>query len=171
MQQETKDKWFGHYLSILGGVSALATICLTILSDFTDMKIIYLAAGIVFLFTGVVGTLFFAIFLCQRANYWKNYRLLNEVQVFLIEKITKHSHDYYYPKKSPFAKRKYGADFWALIVEDITVTICFTIGVAFMLASYGLKNVIILTISFWVSFIFFLALFFIYKIYEKRNKI
>lgn len=171
MQQETKDEWFGHYLSILGGVSALTTVCLTILNNTVDMEIIYCVAGIAFLFTGVVGGLFFSIFLCQRANYWKNYKLLNELQILLIKKIMKHTHDYYYPKRNPFAKRKHGADFWAVIVEDIMVAICFAIGTVFIMAAYGSEKVLIVEIALLVFLITSFVLFLVYKIYEKHNKI
>ena len=74
MQQETKDTWFGHYLSIIAGVSALSTICLAVLQDSADIKEIYFFVGVAFIFTGVLGYFFFWIFLCQRSNYWKNYK-------------------------------------------------------------------------------------------------
>ena len=171
MQQETKDTWFGHYLSIIAGVSALSTICLAVLQDSADIKEIYFFVGVAFIFTGVLGYFFFWIFLCQRSNYWKNYKLLNEIQILLIELTTKRKYSYFYPIKDPFAKRKCGADFYASIVENLMISICCIVGTLFLLLSYNFKHLSILIISVCIFLVVFVILFRTYLIFEKKNKI
>lgn len=33
LQQEVRDRWFGHYLTIIGALTALATLCLKIFEN------------------------------------------------------------------------------------------------------------------------------------------
>ena len=171
MQQESKDAWFGHYLAIIAGVAAFATVCLTVFEDTIKVEILYLISGIAILFTGLIGYLFFWIFLCQRANYWKNYKLLNEIQIMLIEKTIQKPYGYFYPSNAPFAKRKHGADFYASVVENILVSICLSLGSIFIMLSIELKNNFIYGIAVIVFTFSFGILYFVYKNFEKKNKI
>ncbi len=171
MQQESKDAWFGHYLSIIAGVAAITTICLSVFEDTIKIEILYFIAGVAILFTGLIGYLFFWIFLCQRANYWKNYKLLNEVQIILIEKTIKKPYNYYYPSNSPFAKRKHGADFYASVLENIMVSICLAVGILFIMLSFKLKSVYICSITIFSFILSFGLLYFMFKNFEKKNKI
>lgn len=171
MQQESKDAWFGHYLAIIAGVAAFATVCLTVFEDTIKIEIFYLISGIAILFTGLIGYLFFWIFLCQRANYWKNYKLLNEIQIMLIEKTIQKPYEYFYPLNAPFAKRKHGADFYASVVENILVSMCLALGSIFIMLHIRLKNIFICSIAVIIFIVSFSILYFMYKNFEKKNKI
>lgn len=171
MQQESKDMWFGHYLSIIAGVAAFTTICLKVFEGSIKIEILYFIAGIAVTFTGLIGYLFFWIFLCQRSNYWKNYKLLNELQIMLIEKTAKKPYDYYYPTNAPFAKRKHGADFYASLVENIIVSICLSVGSVFLMLSFNIKSIYILMTILIVFFVSFSILFYMFKNFEKKNKV
>lgn len=171
MQQESKDVWFGHYLSIIAGVAAFTTICLTVFEDSIKIEILYFISGIAVSFTGLIGYLFFWIFLCQRLNYWKNYKLLNELQIILIEKTIRKSYDYYYPANTPFSKRKQGADFYAAIVENIIVSICLSVGSLFFMLSFNVKSENIFVVVLIVFLISFITLICVFKNFEKKNKV
>lgn len=171
MQQESKDAWFGHYLAIIAGVAAFATVCLTVFEDTFQAEVLYLVSGIAILFTGLIGYLFFWIFLCQRANYWKNYKLLNEIQIILIEKTIQKPYGYFYPSNAPFAKRKHGADFYASIVENILVSMCLTFGSIFIMLSMTLNHNVICAFAAAIFLFSFGVLYEMYKNFEKKNKI
>ena len=170
MQQESKEVWFGHYLSILAGVAALSTICLTVF-DKVKIEVLYLITGSAFLFTGICGFIFFRIFLCQRANYWKNYKLLNELQIYLIEETLNKEYTYFYAQKEPYAKRKHGADFYAMIIEDIMVSICFGIATVFFMLSIGCNESVIIGVTAMIFGVVAILLFLIYIKFERNNRI
>lgn len=169
MQQESKDLWFGHYLSILAGVSALSTIIFSVFKEI-DMRILYIIAGSAFFFTGVMGFVFFKIFLCQRANCWKNYQLMNDIQIKLIEQVLNKQHSFYYSTMDPFAKRKHGADFYAVIVEVLMISICFGISIVFTMLVLKANIISIIICSCVVFGVVALILFKIFLKYEKNNK-
>ena len=80
LQQEVRDRWFGHYLTIIGSLTALATLCLKLFENTVKKKILYMFLGLMFLFASSLGILFFILYLCQRKNYKQTYNYLSVVQ-------------------------------------------------------------------------------------------
>lgn len=48
LQQEVRDRWFGHYLTIIGALTALATLCLKLFESTVKKEILYLFLGLMF---------------------------------------------------------------------------------------------------------------------------
>ena len=65
LQQEVRDRWFGHYLTIIGSLTALATLCLKLFENTVKKKILYMFLGLMFLFLSSLLILFFFLYLCH----------------------------------------------------------------------------------------------------------
>ena len=170
IQQEIRDKWMELYLAIFGGVSAFATVALTFLDDILEVVQLECILGIVFIFTGIVGFLFYLLFLCQRRNYKMHYKVLNEIQRKIIgQYLTKNYEEYYQLDKIPFKKVKKGADFYASLIHNSIVVTCFMIGVAFIFAGFVCEKTKIIKGSLGVGIVIEIALRKIYKDFEKSE--
>ena len=89
---------------------SFATFTLAFFDDVVTMKRLEQILGIIFAITGVIGIVFFLLFLNQRVNYKLHYKVLNEIQKVVIEKYLSNNYEYYYPsKRSPFRKFKKGS--------------------------------------------------------------
>lgn len=170
MQQEMKNSWFGHFLMIIGGVSAFATLLLSLLNAESMKKGIYVITGIAFLIVGIIGLLFLNVFLYQRANYWKNYKIMNELQIELIQRITGKHYRYYYPQQ-PFQKRKRGADYYVGLLERMIVGICIAASSFLIMTAYNIQFIITTIISVLLFIILMIVLSIHYRRFEQKNKL
>lgn len=111
-QQDVRDKWMEIYLSIVGGVSVFATFTLAFFTETIRIMDLYRVLGAIFFLTGILGLLFYMLFLAQRANYKLHYRVLDEIQKIVINTYLAQPYGVYYPtNRTPFKKFKHGADF------------------------------------------------------------
>lgn len=137
LQQEVRDRWFGHYLTIIGSLTALATLCLKLFENTVKKKILYMFLGLMFLFASSLGILFFILYLCQRKNYKQTYNYLSVVQNEMFKSMS------YIPKKlyekSTFTTRRRGADFYTLLIQSLIDAVMFSIGILFLLISQSIK--------------------------------
>ena len=167
-QQEVRDTWFGHYLSIIGAVSGLATITFAVFSERLDLKKLEIFLGIIFFITGLVGVLFYLLFLSQRVNYKMHYCVLNELQKKLAKSNLKKSYNYYYPEqRTPFKKLKRGSDFFASLIQRALITVCATTGCALVCLGLNRSIIFIIVLSIIVAIVFLICLGLLYNAYER----
>lgn len=137
-QQETRDKWFEHYLTVVGAVVGFATIVFAVFSEAWNIVFLQLVLGGIFILTGFLGILFYFLFLAQRVNYKMHYRVLNELQHKFASQFLEKPYSYYYPiKRTPFVKLKYGADFYASLIQRLLVSFCVLIGITLLMLGFA----------------------------------
>lgn len=167
-QQEARDNWFGHYLSIVGVVSGFATVMLAAFSEKWNLKLIEICLGAIFLVTGVVGILFYFLFLTQRVNYKMHYRVLNELQEKFAKTYLKNPYTDYYPTtRTPFKKLRYGADFFASLIQRLLIALCATVGCVLLGLGLSYPYKIICLVSVVVGIVFLFGLTVLHRAYEK----
>ncbi len=137
LQQEVRDRWFGHYLTIIGSLTALATLCLKLFENTVKKKILYMFLGLMFLFASSLGILFFILYLCQRKNYKQTYNYLSVVQNEMFKSMSQIPKKLY--EKSTFTTRRRGADFYTLLIQSLIDAVMFSIGIFFLLISQSIK--------------------------------
>lgn len=137
LQQEVRDRWFGHYLTIIGSLTALATLCLKLFENTVKKKILYMFLGLMFLFASSLGILFFILYLCQRKNYKQTYNYLSVVQNEMFKSMSHIPKKLY--EKSTFTTRRRGADFYTLLIQSLIDAVMFSIGILFLLISQSIK--------------------------------
>lgn len=167
-QQEARDNWFGHYLTIVGSVVGFATIVFAVFSESWNITILQIALGCIFILTGLLGILFYFLFLAQRVNYKLHYRVLNELQYDFASRYLKEPYSFYYlSKRTPFKKLKFGADFYASLIQRLLVSFCALIGIALLMLGFG-KTICQTILAGAVAFIAVLVLLtIIHRMYEK----
>ena len=100
LQQETRDKWMELYFAIFAGVATFATFALTFFSNKLKMEQLECIVGIVFILTGVIGMIFYLLFLCQRLNYKLHYKVLSEIQRKIVVQYLSKPYETYYQEVS-----------------------------------------------------------------------
>lgn len=169
IQQEARDKWMEIYLLIVGGVITFATFTLAFFTDIIGLKDLYLILGLIFMLTGILGVIFYLLFLSQRINYKLHYKVLSEIQQIVIKEHLSKSYEEYYPlDRSPFKKFKRGADFYASVIQNVIILICFVISCFFFLLHFELTKNYIICICILCAFVLELLLRFLYNIFEKK---
>lgn len=169
IQQETRDKWMEIYLSIVGGVATFATFTLAFFTDIIGLKDLYLILGLIFILTGILGIFFYLLFLSQRINYKLHYKVLAEIQQIVIsEHLSKPYEEYYPADRSPFKKFKRGADFYASVIQNIVILVCFGVSCLFFLLYLDLAPKRIIVVSILCTAGLELILRFLYYIFEKK---
>ena len=167
-QQEIRDNWFGHYLTIVGSVLGFATIVFTVFSESWNITILQIALGCIFILTGLLGILFYFLFLAQRVNYKLHYRILNELQYEFATRFLKEQYSFYYPsKRTPFKKLKFGADFFASFIQRLLVSFCTMIGSALLLLGFGKTICQVIPIGVLTFIVMLVLLKIIHRMYEK----
>ncbi len=167
IQQETRDKWMEIYLSIVGGVATFATFTMAFFTETIAMNELYLVLGTIFLFTGVLGIIFYLLFLCQRVNYKLHYKVLYEIQKIVIDEYLSNSYDVYYPtNRTPFKKFKRGADFYASIIQNLIIVSCFVLSSLFFSMGLSKSKRYIAVVCIFVAIIIEFILRVLYKLYE-----
>lgn len=169
IQQEARDKWMEIYLLIVGGVATFATFTLAFFTDIIGLKDLYLILGSIFMLTGILGIFFYLLFLSQRINYKLHYKVLSEIQQIVIREYLSKSYEEYYPTdRSPFKKFKRGADFYASVIQNIVILICFIVSCLFFLLYMDLAKKSIIVVCFLCALGMELILRFLYNIFEKK---
>ena len=169
IQQETRDKWMEIYLLIVGGVATFATFTLAFFTAIIKLKDLYLILGAIFMLTGLLGIFFYLLFLCQRINYKLHYKVLSEIQKIVIEQYLSKSYEEYYPTdRSPFKKFKRGADFYASVIQNVVILVCFVVSCWFFLLYIDLEKKYIIVICFLCALGLESILRFLYNIFEKK---
>ncbi len=167
-QQDSRDKWMEIYLSIVGAVSVFATFTLAFFTETIGIVELYRILGAIFFLTGILGILFYMLFLSQRVNYKLHYKVLDEIQRIVIKTYLIHPYDVYYPtNRTPFKKFKRGADFFASIIQNVIIVVCFVIGCIFLFMSFELSAHHIAIICTCVGMILEGVLRYLYNSYEK----
>lgn len=168
LQQETRDKWMELYFAIFAGVATFATFALTFFSNKLKMEQLECIVGIVFILTGVIGMIFYLLFLCQRLNYKLHYKVLSEIQrKIVVQYLSKPYETYYQENRSPFKKFKKGADFYASLIQNVIIVACFAIGFIFIMISLQMKKVIIVSGCLVIVLIMESILRVVYNSFEK----
>lgn len=168
LQQEARDKWMEFYLAIFGGVATFATFALTFLDDRLDLCQLERIIGATFILAGIIGFVFYLLFLCQRINYKMHYKVLDEIQRKIVSQyLSRPYNEYYQVNRSPFKKFKKGADFYASIIYNLVIVACFMIGIVFLLISCQIKVKNIIYICSGISIIFEAILRWLYNRFEK----
>ena len=169
IQQEARDKWMEIYLLIVGGVATFATFTLAFFTDIIELKDWYLILGSIFMLTGILGIFFYLLFLSQRINYKLHYKVLSEIQRIVIREYLSKPYEEYYPTdRSPFKKFKRGADFYASVIQNIVILVCFVVSCLFFLLYLDLPKKSIIVVCFLCVYVLDLMLRFLYNIYEKK---
>lgn len=169
MQQEVRDRWFGHYLSIVGGVVAFSTFTLSFFDDVVSKDNLCLVLSFIFFLTGILGTVFYFLFLNQRKNYQMHYKLLKELQKTIVIEGLKKSYDSFYNNRLPFKKLNFGADFYASLIQNIINTACYECCIFFIL-TYLKKNIYFRLLCCLLILVVLVAVFqYIYYLFEKHS--
>lgn len=136
LQQEVRDRWFGHYLTIIGSVVAFSTLVLKIFESSISIEILLYIASFAFGLAGVLGVLFYILYQCQRHNYKKLYKLMEELQCKIISccEVDYSGIDMLFKRKGK------GADFYTLLIQNILTSTCFTISI--MLVVWNNNNLL-----------------------------
>lgn len=167
LQQEVRDRWFAHYISIIGAIAALATLYFEFFKDTVNKKCLFLVISLIFLFAAIIGVLFYVLYLNQRQNYKKQYNTLSLVQDMILKKeLNIHNNN---KNIRSFKTRRHGADFITLIIENIICSTCFTISGCFVSVAFSLAFKFIILISLLVFIISFSILIILYNKWENRN--
>lgn len=169
LQQEVRDRWFGHYLTIVGAVLAFSTLLIKLFESTVTYEILFAISSSIFALTSILGFIFYILYLCQRSNYRKHYKLLEIIQVELVEKCLKKSYRVFYPFHSPFAKNKHGADFYTLLIQNIISSFCIGVSVALMMFSLHVPIIPSIIVSLLMAFVMAIVLFTIFKLKEKKH--
>lgn len=102
------------------------------------------------MFASLLGTLFFILYLCQRKNYKHTYSFLSLVQNEIFKSISAIPKNLY--EKNIFTTRKYGADFYTLLIQNIINATMLAIGIVFLFISQSV-SVFIAGISSIIGFV------------------
>lgn len=137
LQQEVRDRWFGHYLTIIGSLTALATLCLKFFEDVGQKEMLYMFLGLMFGFACLLGSLFYILYLYQRKNYKETYRLLSMIQRAVFKSISVIPLKLY--EESTFSTKRHGADFYTLFIQSIIDATMFAIAIVFLAISQNLR--------------------------------
>ncbi len=169
LQQEVRDRWFGHYLTIIGAISAVATLCLKLFENSVNKHSLYRIVGMIFIFAGSIGILFYILYLNQRHNYRKQYSQLSIIQNIILSSVLSKSE--FNRTNNTFTTRTKGADFYTLLIENIISSTCFAIGILFILNGICpflelLITAIAGSLTFLISAVFLLI---IRSYYERRQ--
>lgn len=167
LQQEVRDRWFGHYLTIIGALVALATLCLKLFENTVNKEKLYMFLGLMFVFAGLLGTLFFILYLCQRKNYKQTYIFLSLVQNEIISSMSEFSNKLY--EKSTFVTKKHGADFYTLLIQNIIDSTIIAAGIVFILISQSVASYVIVIWAISELIVVFIALQLIRCEFEKKG--
>lgn len=133
LQQEVRDRWFGHYLTIIGALTALATLCLKIFENMVHIEMLYLFLGLLFIFAFCLGNLFYILYIHQRRNYKQLYNFLSTVQKEIFKSIPSIPSKLY--EKDSFAAKRHGADFYTLLIQSLIDAAMLAIGIVFLAIS------------------------------------
>jgi hypothetical protein len=118
-QQEVRDRWFNYYLVISGGTLALAASVLKLFSDVAPRRELAFVISAAFALTAILGYCFLQLYLRQRQNYTRHYRLLAVAQKRYVEIVMKEDYGTFYPTTQPFVARYRGADFYTLLPQVV----------------------------------------------------
>ena len=132
LQQEVRDRWFGHYLTIVGAIATVATLCLKFFETSVRKNVLFVVIGAIFVFTGTLGVLFYILYLCQRRNYRDVYVRLSALQRIILTRWLSKAE----LKKinNGFTTRSRGADYYTLLIESSISSACFAVGFGFIIS-------------------------------------
>lgn len=162
LQQEVRDRWFEHYIAIIGAISALATLCLGLFSDSMQTNILLLLVSVIFLLASFLGVLFYVLYLNQRYNYKRNYKLLSALEGKILKKQIGND-------LKTFTTRKHGADFITLLIENVICAACFTASICFFTSGLSLATPYIVTSGIAAFALCILILQIIYNRWERKG--
>lgn len=170
LQQEVRDRWFGHYLSIVAAVSTFVTVSLKVFEGSISNTILFIIASVGFLLASFLGVLFYSLYLHQRKNYRKIYSIMEVIQNKLFESIIGKEYENQIFAQNSFKPNKYGADYITLLIENIMCSLCLGVSVVFLgLASEkALKCIIIVAVV--LTLALFIILYTLQAKYERRSK-
>lgn len=166
LQQEVRDRWFGHYLSIIAAISALAALCFGYFVDRLGEKLLFGFLSAVFLLAGILGILFYILYIRQRQNYRKQYRLLSVVQEKIMKQVL--TEQELNAAESTFVCRRWGADFVTLLIENIICGTCFGLSSGFLLLALSISYKCVIFIVLCIFVICLVTLLLVKKIMEKE---
>lgn len=166
LQQEVRDRWFEHYISIIGAIAALATLFFSFLHNTVSQSVLFHFLGGIFLFAYILGVCFYLLYIKQRQNYRKTYREFNKIQEMIFER-------YINPNKKSeidysIKIRKFGADFITIIIENILCSACLALAGLFVGIGYSLKKIYLIIILISLFVISLTVLYIIYRKWEKK---
>ncbi|MCM1119028.1 MAG: transposase [bacterium] len=141
LQQEVRDRWFGHYLTIIGALAALATLCLKIFENNVTKEILYFVLGIMFGFACLLGSLFYILYLCQRKNYRQTYNFLSSIQTELFESVSVIPSKLY--ENKIFSTKRHGADYYTLLIQSLIDAAMLAVGIVFFSISQNIQTEIV----------------------------
>lgn len=167
LQQEVRDRWFGHYLTIIGALTAMATLCLKIFENVVQKENLYFFLGLVFIFACVLGVLFYILYLCQRRNYKRTYNLLSVMQTEIFKSISVIPSKLY--EESTFTIKRHGADFYTLLIQRLIDVTMFGVGIVFLAVSQMMKKHITCIFTIIGVIGMFVVLHIIHYFYERRE--
>lgn len=166
LQQEVRDRWFGHYLTIIGALTALATLCLKIFENMVQKERLYLLLGLMFVFACLLGVLFYILYLCQRKNYKQTYNFLAAIQTEIFKSMPTIPSKLY--KESTFATKRHGADFYTLFIQSLIDSAMFAVGIVFLAISQMIQICIACIFAIIGSIVVLIVLQLIRYYYERR---
>jgi hypothetical protein len=170
-QQDVRDRWFGHYLVMLGGVLAFTTLTLGLLDGVFPKNILLGIACAAFLLVGLLGILFFILFLCQRSNYRHHYKTLKAMQSRLIQLTLPEftEEELYSTNNKPFIMRKRGADYYTQLIQAILASASICSGLVLLMISLQVEHRIIILAAVLALVISILVLQIINSLFERKG--
>lgn len=127
LQQEVRDRWFGHFLSIEGAIVTFATLLIKFFEDTLSSKLLCYLSGGIFAFSTIIGYLFYILYLNQRMNYIRTYHILSKLQ----NELSKSIPGIEVMSSTAFNSRKHGADYFTLLIQNLICSTCTGISIAF----------------------------------------
>ncbi len=162
LQQEVRDRWFEHYIAIIGAITGLVTLCLGLFSNSIQTNYLLILVGCIFLLSSVLGILFYMLYLNQRYNYKRNYKLLSSLEGRILKKQLNN-------EVQTFTTRKHGADYITLLIENVICAACFTASSCFLASGFGLATLYIVLIGILSFCLCIIILQIIYHRWEKKK--
>lgn len=162
LQQEVRDRWFEHYIAIIGAITGIATLCLGLFSNSMQTNYLLLLAGGIFILASILGILFYMLYLNQRYNYKQNYKLLSALEAQILKRQMNN-------EVRPFTTRKHGADYTTLLIENVICAACFTASSCFLASGFNLDISKVFLIGIITFCCCIIVLQIIYHRWEKRQ--
>ena len=160
LQQEIRDRWFSYYMTISGAVSITG---LTAVQFFYDRGFnfnLYLFFFVLSTVMFLIGICFFMIYIRQRYNYLKIYRIMESVEKKYLDNVYEELH-------MSLRIQKYGADFFTSWIHIIINSIFLSISSILLLLMLFGNQIRIMQIL--ISLLVFGISVFCFEITRRKN--
>ena len=139
LQQEVRDRWFRYYLLIMSAFLTLILASIKWIDKINSSEYLPLFISIISFLALIIGLMFFMIYLHQRRNYLKTYKLMDIADKIINSKIADSSPNNNSKKNKSNWQPKKGADYYTLCIYTIINTIYIISSIYFILFFYKIN--------------------------------